>query len=320
MHTENESPQPYEMNVGYEGGLHHFRTEIPNIVFEMKLDIYELSTYCHLKKTAGDKRGCWKSSKTLCEEIGISLPKLIEVKRSLMNRGLIRIEKRKAENGGNLTDVVTIIDVWALNMKVMLDKYPKRGESPNDQGGGKQDLGGGVNAVKGGTKCHLPKEEQKEEDINRRTATAPAAASSKSLEKEKPQIYPCLQQVDIPPQDRFEITQKYSLEQVTYAIKWALHPQTKINKSLAAAIKWACVVKPDMPTKAEDRTEENKALAMKYNGARAGNCKVEALSKSVEVDTGCPYTFVSLAYDAKGFVEQFISALRKNNFKIIGST
>lgn len=100
-----------------QSSIHHYRTEIPNIIFEMGLTVYEFSTYCHLKRTAGDRGECWKSSKILCEEIGVSLPKLIEIKRSLSEKGLIKVEKRFHEDGGNATDLITIVDVHTTRVK-----------------------------------------------------------------------------------------------------------------------------------------------------------------------------------------------------------
>ena len=314
MDFQENAPQHSEMNVGYEGGLHHFRTEIPNIVFEMKLDIYELSTYCHLKRTAGDKRSCWKSTKTLCEEIGISLPKLIEVKKSLVSRGLIRIEKRKHENGGSLTDLVTIIDVWPLNMKVMLEKYPIKE-------GGKPDLGGGVNDVKGGTKCHLPKQEHKEEK-QKEQQQGSAAASFKSSEKEQqqPKMTAKLQGTNIPLADKMEIAGAYEPKVIDDAIDWATDPKNPPKKCLAASIKFGCKNKLKRELPKPDAELVNKTYAMKYNGQRAGNARVEALHKTVEIDTGNSYTYFALDYAAKGFMEQFTNALRKNNFRILEAT
>lgn len=319
MQPENEPVQPYEMNVGYEGGLHHFRTEIPNLVFEMKLDVYELSTYCHLKRTAGDKRGCWKSSKTLCEEIGISHPKLIEIKRSLVSKGLIRVEKRKSNIGATLPDMVTIIDVWHLNMKVMSEKYPVKEGNPG-LGGGKQDLGGGINAVKGEGKCGLDKQEPCEQKQKEQQQDAAASLSKSFKENGSPRISPKLHGVNIPPQDKFEIAGTYDEKTIDDAIDWALDPKNPPKKCLAASIKFACKNKLVKPKPQEDIEEINKAYAKQYDGQRVGSAKVEVLSKQVEIDTGCSYTFVCLPFNAKGFMDQFLNALRKNNFRIIGAT
>lgn len=56
-----------------------------------------------------------------------------------------------------------------------------------------------------------------------------------------------LRGVNIPVEDKIEIVTKYDPKTIDHAIDWATHPSTKITKSVAAAIKWACVHKPEIP-------------------------------------------------------------------------
>lgn len=144
-----------------------------------------------------------------------------------------------------------------------------------------------------------------------------AAVSSKFSKKEEHKIYPILQSVDIPVHDKVEITSKHTIDEVTYAVKWATHPKTKLNKTLAAAIKWACKYKPSMPEEITDNKLPNKAYALKYNGSTSGRSKVEVCNKYVEItQEGSCYSFC-LEYDVKGFIDQFKNALRKHKFKIL---
>src|SRR5271170_326780 len=117
---------------GYEiqdlGSLHHYRTEIPNIIFELNLDPCEFKAYCVFKRTAGDKGSCFKSNNTLCEEIGCSRPTLIKIKKALEDQGLIAVKKRHHESGGDMSDLIQIIDIWEENMKTM---SLKRGKDTN---------------------------------------------------------------------------------------------------------------------------------------------------------------------------------------------
>ncbi len=101
---------------------HTYRTEIPNIVFEMGLNPYELSAYCHMKRIAGDKGLCYKTCQKLSEDIGCHRSKFIEVKKSLQEKGLIRITHRKKEDGACTTDVITMIDLWPKNVEYMTNK------------------------------------------------------------------------------------------------------------------------------------------------------------------------------------------------------
>ncbi len=171
----------------------------------------------------------------------------------------------------------------------------------------------------------LPKRPTKEtltkENIQKKQqqASPSAAASFKSADKEKqqhPKIYPVLEDVSIPLNDKIELTSKYSLDQVKHAILWT-QKTTKPIRCLAAALKWAAEAKPEIPAPKVDAELVNKAYALKYNGQRIGNAKVEVLHKTVEIDTGNSYTFFALDFSAKGFMEQFTNALRKNNFQVL---
>jgi phage replication O-like protein O len=144
-----------------------------------------------------------------------------------------------------------------------------------------------------------------------------AAVPSKSLNKEKPSIYPILDIVNILKTDKEEITQKYSIEDVTHAVKWALHPETKLNKGLVQAIKWACKNKPAIPEAKVDKELVNKNYAMKYDKMKNGSIHIVACNKYVEIVTGGQGNTNCFNYDMKGFYDQFTNALRKYNFKIL---
>jgi len=64
------------------GDLKKYRTEIPNVVFTLGLDPYALTLYCHLKRTTGAADGglCYKSTRTLADETGMSAGKVSEAR------------------------------------------------------------------------------------------------------------------------------------------------------------------------------------------------------------------------------------------------
>jgi hypothetical protein len=341
--------QSEELNVQIQdlGSLHHYRTEIPNIIFQMKLDPWVFKAYCVFKMTAGDKGSCFKSNSTLSEEIGCSLPTLIKIKKQLVEEGLISIKKRKHESGGNAPDLIQIVDIWPENMRVMSNTYPKDSQrTSNLNSGSKQDLLRGVNLVKGGSKRLLPKQEHNEQE-KKETATVvvkpkkmqhnincqrkhninyqdSAAASIKQTEKQqqktiqKPQqskIYPCLKDVEIDQAEKVWITSKYSEDIVKNAIAWAVNPQTKISTTLVKALKWACANKPAIPQKAEDVVQSNKKEGIKI-------LKSTKIPKGVQVEIciediqivyqQCPsHPGIYVSYKEKGFVEKLKSALCK---------
>ena len=91
--------------------MHHYLTELPNIIFSMGLEPYAFKAYCVLKMTAGDAGYCFKSNETFCAEIGCKKKKWIEIKKSLVSKGLIKIRKRTGENGGQMADLITIVNL-----------------------------------------------------------------------------------------------------------------------------------------------------------------------------------------------------------------
>jgi len=107
------SQQQYQDN----SSLHHYRTEIPNIIFTYKLNAYEFQLYCLIKRIAGDSSACFKTNKHLAEDMGCSIRKLIDTKKSLISRGLITITKRTDIKNGDLPDLVEIVDIWPQNMQ-----------------------------------------------------------------------------------------------------------------------------------------------------------------------------------------------------------
>lgn len=95
----------------------------------------------------------------------------------------------------------------------------------------------------------------------------PAAAFSKPIANNLPasQVWPILKNIDIPDQDKIEISRSYRHEVVEQAVKWATHPKTVINKGLAAAIKWACKANPPIPQDKVTQEQKNKPYALKID-------------------------------------------------------
>lgn len=240
---------------------HHYRTEIPNIIFEMGLDPYELSLYCYLKKTAGDNGACWKSIQTLCEETKFGRTKLMKVKASLESKGLIKISKRNNPTGGKSSDLITIVDLWSNNMKRMAEKFPDKHISIKQTEVVRQTNGGGPpNGHK--------EEPNKEEPNKQQQAAAVSFDSEKIVPLEKSQhlgstsdnicsktskyIHDCLKEIDIPTEEKVKISQRYSFEIVKNALEWTLD-QKEYHKGFLAALYFACykklkkeIIKPKM--------------------------------------------------------------------------
>lgn len=81
----------------------------------------------------------------------------------------------------------------------------------------------------------LPSTDLKPSIDKQQTTTEPAAAAAAQIN-----IFSCLKTVDIPGKEKEWLCQNYSEQQIKSAIAWSRLPTTKINKTLAAALKWAC--------------------------------------------------------------------------------
>jgi len=93
-------------------GLRKYRTEIPNMVLDSGLTVYELVLYVHLKRTAGDHGASWKGTRTLAEETGMSMGSVSKAKAGLEQRGLITISQIHDKSQ---VDYIEIVDIWEDN-------------------------------------------------------------------------------------------------------------------------------------------------------------------------------------------------------------
>lgn len=175
----------------------------------------------------------------------------------------------------------------------------------------------------------LPVTKETEKETIQKKQLQAAAFSEQEKEKQqtkpdaktappKPRIYECLLNIDIPEADKIEISARHSELVVKKAVAWATHPQTKINKTLVAAIKWACLHNPEIPKDGSAVIEQNRAYAKKYDGVKKLSFTISALNEYVEIDHGSPYTPpVTIKYTVNAFKEQFENALRKANIGIM---
>lgn len=118
------------------GSLHKYRTEIPNIIFELGLDSYALAVYMLFKKIAGDNGKCWASQETIAKMCGMGLSKLRETKKLLQQpfelldgSPLITVTKRP-DSGES--DVIVIVDIWDKNCSHIANKNKIKGAPPNE--------------------------------------------------------------------------------------------------------------------------------------------------------------------------------------------
>lgn len=103
--------------------LRRYRTEIPNIVFDLELKQFDILLYCHLKRIAGETGACWKSTLELAAETGISVGRisagkkvLAEPRERLGGKALITLRTQTRDDGRPWRDYLTITDIWPENM------------------------------------------------------------------------------------------------------------------------------------------------------------------------------------------------------------
>jgi hypothetical protein len=113
-----------------ESDLKKYRTEIPNMIFDIGLTPYEVALYGHLKRVCGAEKGgkCWKSVSTLSRETGMSAGRVSEARAELARRGLIYMRQPKGPGTGV---TVTIVDIWPQNMV----RYSAEGNPSQYEGG-----------------------------------------------------------------------------------------------------------------------------------------------------------------------------------------
>jgi len=92
---------------------HHYKTELPNLIFELGLNVYDIAVYASLKYLSNDEGKCLYSRKFLIEKTGVSPSKLDETLKKLSKikvgkNYLININERYDEFGGRIPNEIFI--------------------------------------------------------------------------------------------------------------------------------------------------------------------------------------------------------------------
>lgn len=104
---------------------HKYRTEIPNLLDEMRLSPFEMALYVHVKRRAGDGGKCNENSRELAAATSMSAGQVSAAKNSLKQRGLIEVSTVKGR------DVITVCDIWQQNLEHFSLRLADR--SPGEQ-------------------------------------------------------------------------------------------------------------------------------------------------------------------------------------------
>jgi hypothetical protein len=95
-----------------------FRVELPNIVDDLNLSVFEFRLYVHMRRVAGETGECWQSTDTLAKACGMSTGSVSKAKKKLLT-------PRDELNGKTLilrsdtnksSDCFIVNDVWYENL------------------------------------------------------------------------------------------------------------------------------------------------------------------------------------------------------------
>lgn len=145
--------------------LKKYRTEIPNIVFDIGLHPLSLAIYCYIKRRAGAHRhgACTEGAPKSAKKLGMTKPTFLKYRElltkphpKLNDKPLITMEQMHAEDGGDRPNRVTINDIWPENFATLSQKT---GGVHDVHQGGKRDLPGGSKRFTPGVKEIYPKKE-----------------------------------------------------------------------------------------------------------------------------------------------------------------
>lgn len=167
----DQSTQPNrDTHVHDLGDLRKYRTETPNLVYDLHLTPFELALYCYLKRVAGagvDGR-CFRATERIAEETGMSEGMVSKAKKGLLrtnrpglnSKALIRVEKDDTRPG-RPRDMITIVDIWPENF-LFFAKQSSPQSSPGELQSSPQSSPGEAK-----NKTLIPKKEQSEESTHK---------------------------------------------------------------------------------------------------------------------------------------------------------
>lgn len=173
----------YDLPIDH-GDLKKYRTEVPNIVFELGLHPLAVVIYSYIKRRAGGGEGgcCFMSNNNIAEKLGMTRPTFVKYRNELLkkhplldNKPLLIIQKNKREDGGNATNSIYIVDIWHDNFDFYREVKRNR---IGVEDGGKRNNPPPETSQPGGGKPVTPKKEHiKKEHKEEEKESQPAEAA-----------------------------------------------------------------------------------------------------------------------------------------------
>lgn len=113
-----------------EGDLRKYRTEVPNMIYDMNLDPYTGWLYSHIKRIAGDSGICERGTRSLAEVTGMSMGQVVKSKQILKKKKLIRVVEHPPKSG--LADEIYVTNIWRKNFEHFDAEKPAETRSPHE--------------------------------------------------------------------------------------------------------------------------------------------------------------------------------------------
>lgn len=306
-----ENYQDVNFEIEEELPDHHFRTEIPNILFDIGLEPLVFATYCYLKRIAGDKGKSWQSNRKIADSIGISKRKLIDIIEILqtphpvLKISLIKVQHRKKPDGSPDTNLITMVNLWGLNGK----HFRYNNLSKNEGGSAGDALGGARYAPGGALNAH--KEEPFQEDLSKKQQQHIANPQEKVV------VVPsALDKLELSDDLKSKLLKEFSIPEIDIAVQRCLNWKGRESDSAAIVTALRNASSWQDITKSEDRPFLNKEIAQKLKECvyDPGDGNIEILNEHVEISHRSGYA-VCISYKENGFKDQLESAMRKYNIR-----
>lgn len=269
MTIQDESQDNTESEVRFQARGPQFM-QIPHLVDEIGLDVYEFRIYAHFVKVAGSDSDCWVSNSKLSARLKISDKKIRELKKKLTEprpelggRALVQITKRykDKEKKERDTDLVEIVNIWDLEIQRSQKKY-----------GAVRDTGGVRYAVPEGAVPRTDKEEP---------------IKNIQEEEERPSfVSPILKTLDLPLETKKRLSADHSQEKLETLLKRVLAWEKRENDDKAVAVilkhweTWTDII-PKEELEDANRAWANEHLD-KYDNRSVGPYRLDILNKGVE--------------------------------------
>lgn len=112
-----------------DGDPRQWRTEIPNMVFDMGLSIYAVGLYGYYKRVCGGAKGgkCIQGVRRIAKALKISTGSVVNARRELKENGLITVAEPERQDQ---TLTVKIVNIWRKNFERYDQQRCSSGEHP----------------------------------------------------------------------------------------------------------------------------------------------------------------------------------------------